>query len=246
MTRGETRLQRMAQIDIHLPPRGAPEPIPPLENGDRLTRAEFERRYEAMPHLKKAELLKGIVYMPSPVRMNRHAEPQFRLITWLGWYELATPGLRGGDNATARLGPEDEPQPDALLMIPRELGGQAMVDADGYLSGAPELAAEVAASSVSYDLHIKFDVYREHGVREYIVWRVQDRAVDWYVLRGDRYERLPAGSDGILRSEVFPGLWLDPEALIARDGPRLIAVLQEGLASPEHAAFVQLLATKPE
>lgn len=232
----------MAQIDTQLPLRCAREPIPHLENGDRLTRAEFERRYEAMPHLKKAELLKGIVYMPSPVRMQRHGESHALLIAWLVNYQIATPGLRVADNTTARMGPEDEPQPDALLMIPRERGGQSTVDVDGYLSGAPELAGEVASSSVSYDLHIKLDVYQEHGVREYIVWRVQDRAVDWFALRGDLYERLPAGTDGIVRSEIFPGLWLDHEALVAEDGARLMAVLQEGLATAEHAAFVERLA----
>jgi Uma2 family endonuclease len=226
-----------------LPPREFPrEAVPPLENGDRLTREEFERRYEAMPHLKKAELLKGVVYMPSPVNLARHGEPQLRLVTWLGLYQLATPGVRGGDNSTVRMGPESEPQPDGLLLIPRELGGQAMVDANGYVVGAPDLAAEVASSSVSYDLHVKLEVYREHGVREYVAWRVGDRAVDWLVLRGDRYEPLAPGPDGILRSEVFPGLWLDPQALVSGDGPRLLAVLQEGLASPEHAAFVQRLA----
>lgn len=214
---------------------------PPLEPHDRLSREEFERRYLAMPHLKKAELLKGIVYMPSPARMDRHAEPQAELVGWLFLYKASTPGLRIGDNATVRLGPEDEPQPDLLLMIPRALGGQSDVDAQGYIAGAPELAAEVASSSASYDRHVKFDVYRAHGVREYILWRVADRAVDWYVLRGEEYEPLAPGEDGILRSELFPGLWLDPAALLAGDSPRLISILQQGIASPEHAQFVKRL-----
>jgi Putative restriction endonuclease len=221
----------------------APEDTPrPLKNGEHLTRAEFERRYEAMPHLKKAELLRGVVFMPSPVRLDRHGEPQGDLVWWLVTYKISTPGVRSGDNTTARMGPEDEPQPDALLMIPRERGGQSWVDAEGYLAGAPELAAEVTASSKSYDLNVKLEVYRAHGVREYLVWRVEDRAVDWFILRQDRYEALAAGADGILRSEVFPGLWLDAEALVAGDLPRLAAVLQEGLASDEHQAFVQRLA----
>lgn len=217
----------------------------PLEPNDRLTREEFERRYEAMPHLKKAELLKGIVHMPSPVGLDHHGEPHALLVTWLGLYMVATPGVQAADNTTMRLGPEDEPQPDALLRIPRERGGQSGVDAEGYLDSAPELAAEVAASSASYDLHVKLDVYREHGVREYLVWRVRDRAVDWFVLRGDRYQPLTPGSDGLLRSEVFPGLWLDPAALVASDGARLVTVLQEGLASPDHAAFIQRLSAPP-
>lgn len=218
-----------------------PAAPPPLEPNDRLTREEFERRYEAMPHLKKAELLKGTVHTPSPVRMDRHGEQHADLVGWLFIYKVSTPGVRAADNTTIRLGREDEPQPDALLMIPRERGGQAAVDEDGYPDAAPELAAEVASSGASYDLHVKLEVYREHGVREYLVWRVGDRAVDWFVLRGGQYELLAAGADGILRSEVFPGLWLDPAALIEGDGQRLIAVLQEGIASPEHAAFVQRL-----
>lgn len=232
----------MAIAEIPKRPAAPAAEIPPLENGDRLTRDEFERRYTAMPQLKRAELLRGIVYMPSPVRLDRHGEPQATLVGWLFLYKAMTPGIRTADNSTVRLGAESEPQPDALLMIPHERGGQASVDSEGYLAGAPELAAEVASSSVSYDLHVKLDVYREHGVREYVVWRVLDRSVDWFVLRGDRYERLAPGPDGVLRSEAFPGLWLAPDALVGDDSARLIAVLQEGIASAEHASFVERLA----
>lgn len=221
--------------DPHAPPPASP---PPLEPNERLTREEFERRYGAMPHLKNAELLRGIVHMPSPVRLDQHGEPHLDLAACIGLYRLATPGVRGGDNSTIRLGPEDEPQPDLLLFIPRERGGQSSVDAEGYLSGAPELAVEIASSSTSYDLHVKLEVYREHGVLEYLAWRVRDRAVDWLVLRGEVYESIFPGADGVLRSEVFPGLWLDPEALTSGDGARLLDTLQKGLASPEHAAFV--------
>ncbi|HET6382839.1 MAG TPA: Uma2 family endonuclease, partial [Armatimonadota bacterium] len=195
-----------------LPSSVRTERVPPLENGDYLTRQEFERRYEAMAHLKKAELLRGVVYMPSPLRLDQHGHPHFELVGWAFLYEAATSGIVGADNSTIRLGPEDEPQPDVLLMIPRELGGQAAIDADGFVDGAPELAIEVAASSVSYDLHVKLEVYQERGVREYVVWRTQDRAIDWFVLRGGVYERLEPRPDGILRSEVFPGLWLEPSA----------------------------------
>src|SRR4029434_1628974 len=95
----------------------SPEAVLPLENGDTLTRAEFERRYEAMPHLKKAELIEGVVYMPSPVRMDQHAEPHIDLATWLGVYRAATPGVRAGAEATVRLGSSSDPQPDALMFI---------------------------------------------------------------------------------------------------------------------------------
>ena len=215
--------------------------VPPLENGDVLTRAEFERRYETMPHLKKAELIEGVVYVPSPVRHQSHGHPHTRLITWLGYYEANTPGVQASDNSTVRLDLDNEPQPDGLLFIDPACGGQAHIDAADYIAGAPELVAEVAASSASYDLHVKLRVYRRNGVREYLVWRVLDQAVDWFVLRAGQYEPLPVDTEGLLRSEVFPGLWLDPAALLRGDLATVLAVVQRGLASPEHAAFVARL-----
>jgi Uma2 family endonuclease len=215
--------------------------IPLLENGDRLTRAEFERRYEAMPQLKKAELIEGVVYVPSPTRLRRHGRPHGRLVTWLGVYEANTPGVEIGDNTTARLDLDNEPQPDALLLIAPEQGGQARISTDDYVEDGPELVGEIAASSASYDLNVKLHVYRRSRVREYVVWRVLDREIDWFVLRRERYDRLPLGADGLLRSEVFPGLWLDPEALVRGDMVRVLAVVQQGIASPEHAEFVRRL-----
>ena len=216
--------------------------LPPLENGDHLTRAEFEYRYEAMPHLKKAELIEGVVYVPSPVRHRWHGHPHGHLITWLGLYEAGTQGIEMGDNTTVRLDLDNEPQPDALLLIQPDRGGQARIDADGFIEGAPELVAEIAASSANYDLHAKLHVYRRNGVREYIVWRVLEEDIDWFVLRAGQYERLPLDTESLLRSEVFPGLWLDPAALVRGDMARVLAVIQQGLASPEHAAFVARLA----
>jgi Uma2 family endonuclease len=219
--------------------------IPPLEAGDEMTAAEFERRYNAMPELKKAELLRGIVYMPSPVRLTQHGEPHSDMIGWLTMYKAFTPGIRGGDNSTVRLDEKNEPQPDILLLVPSSAGGQSTVSGDGYVTGAPELVCEVASSSRSYDLGVKLGVYRDFGVREYVVWRVGDDAIDWFVLRGDRYEPLLGGPDRIYRSEVFPGLWLDSDALIAGDLARVMAVVQQGAGSPEHAAFVRRLAGTP-
>jgi Uma2 family endonuclease len=237
-----------AMNPLRTEPSGWPAPrsaeIPPLEPGDRLTRDEFERRYEAMPHLKKAELIEGVVYMPSPVRMYRHATPQSHLNGWLFAYRVATPGVETGDNATARLDLDNEPQPDALLFIEPGCGGQARISDDDYLEGAPELVAEVASSSVSFDLHTKFNVYRRCAVQEYIVWRVLDRAIDWFVLAGGAYERLAPEADGILKSRIFPGLWLEAEALLSGDVARLMEVLQRGLASPEHGELVARLARK--
>jgi Uma2 family endonuclease len=217
--------------------------IPPLENGDRLSRTEFERRYDAMPHLKKAELIEGIVYMPSPVRLRQHGEPHSYLMGWLVVYKAATPGVRVGDNTTARLDLDNEPQPDGSLLIDPECGGQTRISADGYIEGAPELVLEVASSSASYDLHAKRNVYRRNGVQEYVVWRVLDEAIDWFVLRDGQYECLAPGDDGILRSEVFAGLWLDPSALVRHDLATVLATVQQGVSSPEHAAFVAALQT---
>ncbi len=219
----------------------SPEAVPPLENGDVLTRVEFERRYEAMPHLKKAELIEGVVYVPSPVRHRYHGHQHTHMTGWLGQYEAHTPGVEASDNATVRLDLDNEPQPDVLLFIDPACGGQARIDADGYIEGAPELVAEVASSSASYDLHAKLRVYRRNGVREYIVWRVLDQEIDWFVLRAGQYERVPLDAEGLYRSEVFPGLWLDPAALLRGDLATVLAVVQHGLASPEHAAFATRL-----
>jgi Uma2 family endonuclease len=218
-----------------------PPAILPLEPGDRLTREEFERRYDAMPHLKKAELIEGVVYMPSPVRHSRHSRPHFRLIAWLGTYEAGTPGTEGGDNGTARLDTENEPQPDAYLLIDPACGGQAQISKDDYVEQAPELVAEVASSSASFDLHTKFHVYRRNGVREYLVWRVLEKAFDWFVLQDGEFRPMAPDAKGILHSTIFPGLWLDAAALLLGDMQRVLAVVQQGLATSEHEAFVQQL-----
>jgi Uma2 family endonuclease len=222
------------------PPRSS---IPELENGDRLTRAEFERRYDAMPELKKAELIEGAVYMPSPVRHRRHGRPHIHVATWLGCYEAGTPGVEGGDNGSLRLDLDNEPQPDAYLIIAPNRGGQARIDTDDYIEGAPELVAEVASSSVSYDLGTKLQVYRRNGVREYVVWRVLDQQIDWFVLREGRFDPLELPAEGFFRSTVFPGLWLDTTALLRGDLARVLAVVQDGLKSAEHQEFAARLGT---
>lgn len=216
--------------------------LPPLENGDHLTRAEFERRYAAMPEVKKAELIEGKVYMASPVRIRHHGRPHSCMQGWLFVYDAHTTGVAAGDNSTIRLDFDNEPQPDSLLYIEPDFGGQCRESADGYLEGAPELAVEVAASTAAFDLYEKLNAFRRNGVREYLVWRVLDHEIDWFVLRDERYQRLDPGEDGIYRSEVFPGLWLDVTAMIGGDLQRVLAVLLEGLGSPEHQAFVEFLA----
>jgi len=216
--------------------------IPPLENGDRLTREEFLRRYEAMPGLKKAELIEGVVYVPSPVRHQYHGEPHSSLMGWLFVYRAGTPGVAVSDNSTVNLDLDNAPQPDCLLFIQPEYGGRAKINENGYIEGAPDLVAEVASSSASYDLHDKLEAYRRNRVREYVVWRVLDRQIDWFVLQRERYEPLVAAADGSVRSSVFPGLWLDAAALLRGDLSAVLAVVQQGLSSPEHAAFVAALA----
>ncbi|QEQ00665.1 Uma2 family endonuclease [Thermosynechococcus sp. QKsg1] len=213
-----------------------PVQLPPLENGDRLTRDEFERRYAAMPHLKKAELIEGIVYVASPLRYRSHGQPHLFLITWLGTYCAATPGVEAADAPTIRLDADNEPQPDAILRLSH--GGRSRITADDYIEGAPELVVEIAASSAAYDLHDKLRVYRRNGVQEYLVWCTYDRQIHWFSLEAGEYQPLTADAEGIIRSRQFPGLWLAPEALLAHDLGTVLRVLQQGIATPEHQAFV--------
>jgi Uma2 family endonuclease len=194
-----------------------------------------------MPNVKKAELIEGVVYMPSPVRWNQHAAPHADVIAWLGVYRASTPGVRVGDNGSLRLDLDTEPQPDVAMIIQPSHGGQVRLTPDDYVEGAPELVAEIAASSVALDLKTKLRVYLRNRVREYLVWRVLDQQIDWYVLRGSQYDRLPLNPAGVHQSEVFPGLWLDPAAMVGLDLATVLRVLQQGLASPEHAAFVTKL-----
>lgn len=215
--------------------------IPPLEAGDRLTRAEFERRYEAMPHLKKAELIEGVVYMPAAVRYSRHGRPHNYLGHWLATYVEETPGVDCANDASAKLDLDNMPQPDSMLLILPECGGQCQISDDDYIENAPELVAEVSSSTVSFDLHTKKNVYRRCGVREYIVWRVLDRQIDWFVPSGGEFVRLDADSEGILKSTVFPGLWLNPAALVSGSLKKVTNTLQQGLATTEHAVFVERL-----
>lgn len=215
--------------------------IPPLENGDKLTRHEFERRYHAMPNLKKAELIEGVVYVASPLRIKSHGEPHAYIMTWLGVYKAATPGIGFADNATVLIDTDNEPQPDALLRI--ETGGQSRINKDDYVEGAPELIVEIAASSASYDLHEKLKVYRRNQVQEYLIWRVYDHQFDWFRLQQGEYIQLQPNADNIICSQIFPGLWLDKIALLRGDLGTVLAVLQQGLASPEHENFISRLSS---
>lgn len=225
-------------------PVSAEAPVPRLQNGDCLTRPEFHRRYLAMPELQKAELIEGIVYMPSPVRVNAHSRPHQLINTWLGTYWSATPGTDCGDNGSVFLDLDNEPQPDAFLRIVEAAGGNSQVTEDDYLEGPPELIFEIAASSVSYDLHPKKEAYRRNGVREYVVWRTADRAVDWWKLLQGEYVPLHVDTGGCLHSSGFPGLVLDVTALLEGCLRDVLARLQQGIASPQHANFVAELQSR--
>ena len=220
---------------------GNPPAILVLEPGDHLTRYEFERCYEAMPEQQKAELIDGVVYMSSPVRYATHGQPHAQIMTWLGVYSAATPGCGLGDNASVRLDLANEPQPDGLLRLERDAGGASFISSDGYVEGPPELIAEIAASSASYDLHDKLRIYQRHRVQEYVIWRIYDRQIDWFCLHEGRYGPLPADEAGIVHSRIFPGLWLHGPAMLAGDLAQVLTTLQTGLTSAEHAAFVATL-----
>lgn len=205
---------------IESPPKepNVAEPfIPPLENGAHLSACEFLRRFEAMPELKKAELIQG----------------------WLCNYAIATPGVKAAANSTVRLGPDDVPQPDAFLRILPDHGGRTIIDDKGYLNGALELVVEIAASSASIDTREKLVSYRRAGAQEYLVWRTEDGEVDWWTLEDDEYRRLPCDEAGVIHSRVFPGLRLNPAARLTGDGARLMDSLQEGLRSEKHGEFAR-------
>ena len=233
-------MQNTATIDRPArEPGGAEVFIPPLENGAHLSACEFLRRFEAMPELKKAELIQGIVYMGSPVRTDRHGEPDNLIQTWLGTYAIATPGVKAAANSTVRLGPDDVPQPDAFLRILPDNGGRTAIDDKGYLNGAPELVVEIAASSASIDTREKLVSYRRAGAQEYLVWRTEDGEVDWWTLEDDEYRQLPCEETGVICSRVFPGLRLNPAALLTGNGAKLMDSLQEGLRSKKHVEFAR-------
>jgi Uma2 family endonuclease len=221
--------------------RTQPKTLPPLMDGQHLDQLTFHERYEAMPPDTRAELVGGVVFMPSPMRSD-HGK-QSRIVSgWLDRYERFTPGVEGGDGSTVKLDRGGEPQPDHLLLIAPESGGQCGLDEEGYLTGAPELIVEVARSSRKFDLNAKKTDYERAGVEEYLVVELDPDRIHWFIRRGGHFEDLSPGADGIYRSKVFPGLWLDAVAILARDHDRRDEVLERGLATPEHAAFVAKLA----
>lgn len=216
--------------------------LPWLHAGDHLDQPTFHRRYEAMPSKFRAELVEGVVIVPSPLGCP-HGQSHVQILTWLGYYSMSTAGTKAYDNTTTIIDSQNEFQPDAQLVIPPEFGGRG-VTLGQYVVGAPQLALEVAATSEAYDLFEKFRVYERAGVQEYIVLIVREQEVRWFIRNDQRFERLSADADGILRSIAFPGLWLNTAALFGDNPAEILTTLQAGLADPAHAAFVEQLAAQ--
>lgn len=225
---------------ISKPSPSSARDLPELHSGDRMTREEFHRIYSQLPEDFKAELIGGVVYVASPLKLP-HGTTHLPLGTVLYLYKAGTPGVQAADNTTVRLSDEDEPQPDLFLRILPECGGQSRTTGDEYLAGAPELIVEIAHSSRSIDLHRKRESYEKHGVLEYLVLCLREQQLRWFDLRGGK--ELFATADGIVRPQTFPGLWIDVAALLSDDATKLVNVLNQGLASPEHADFVNRLKT---
>jgi Uma2 family endonuclease len=208
------------------------ESVLPLESGDRLTRAEFHRRYCQHPEITRAELVDGVVYVASPTRFDLHVEQHGVMVTWLGNYALRSPGVRMGDNATVFLPGENEVQPDVLLFRDAP-DGSARITKEHYIAGVPDLIVEVAASSASYDLHDKRRVYEREGVPEYLVWRILEGGFDWLRLQDCVYVPVEPDADGIIESQAFPGLRLNVLKLLAGDfAGALVAASGAGRSGP--------------
>jgi hypothetical protein len=214
-----------------------------LVAGDFLSREEFLKRWEESPQIKFAELIRGVVYMPSPLS-HKHGIYDGSVGGWLFHYAAATPGCESGHNMTWLMPGEETPQPDNSLCIKPEFGGRFRVDKKGLAVGAPEFLAEICLSSTSFDLHQKLEVYEESGVQEYLAVLVRSREVRWHRLTRGRFKVVPTPTDGVHRSKMFPGLWLDVEALLAEDRADILTTLQRGIATPDHAAFVAKLAAQ--
>jgi Uma2 family endonuclease len=211
----------------------------PLENGDHLTRAEFERRYKAMPHLKKAELINGRVFMQAAVRHYGHSEEHLNLAGIFMVYAANTLGTEAGDNGSIRVDDENMPQPDLFVRLDSRIGGQSTIDPDGYVQGIPELAAEISASSASYDLHEKRRIYEQGGIKEYIVWKTLEPGFVFFRNENGVLHENELGTDGVFRSQTFPGLWIDALNLTNRKPAKALKTLQQGLDSSEHAEFIK-------
>jgi Uma2 family endonuclease len=202
----------------------APKLTVELENGAVMTREEFHAAYLNRDELRHVELIEGIVYMPSPIKLESHSEPQALLLVWLRAYARNRPGVRAAGPATIELDGANEPEPDVVLV--RTSPG--WLSQEGYIAKAPELVVEIAGSSRSRDLNQKKRAYERNGVKEYVVWRTGDSAIDWFELREGRYVSRAPSASGRIESREFPGLVLDVPAALALDEDRVLAALRSG------------------
>lgn len=217
------------------------ERIPFLENGDCLDGEEFLRRWEAMPEVKQAELVEGVVFINAAVRFRSHGTPASAVVAWLQFYVAETPGLECGVEATVALDHSNLVQPDVCLLVSPEANGNCSLNEHGILEGSPELIVEISASSANRDLHQKKEVYEKLGVAEYIVWDVEKKEIIWFMNLPEGFLRQSPDKNGLLRSRVFPGLQLRSEDLLNRDLKALQGIVQTGVKSAEHEKFVQTL-----
>ena len=225
--------------------RSTIRPVSLLENGDRLTRDEFERRYAQMSDVE-AERIEGVVYMAAALRYRRHGKPHSYVMGWLNFYAAYTLGVEPADNTTVRLDTDNDPQPDALLRLEEAYGGQSIISDDDYIEGAPELIVEIAASTASYDLHDKLNAYRRNQVQEYLVWLVEDKEFRWYDLQAGNYVLREPDAQGRLYSRCFPGLCLAVRALLAGNMAEVLNEQQAALKSDEYLRFVARLGAKED
>ena len=193
-----------------------------------------------MPEDTRAELIGEIVRLGAR-RTAAQGETSAEALAWLGCYEAATPGVQGLGRVTILLSNYSELEPNACLLLPPSCGGRTWEE-DGYLAGPPEFVVDVAGHDEGYYLNEKCHDYEQAQVREYVVAIVgQNPRVVWFHHTGRGFEELSVSACGEFRSQVFPGLWLDPVALLQLDTGGVQAALERGLASPKQAEFVQSL-----
>ena len=212
--------------------------LPGLITGERMDVEEFLCRWDELPYLKNAELIDGIVYVPSPLSLD-HGSLDTLILWWLTQYAHATPGCKAGNNVTWLM-LDSSPQPDAFLRVLPSRGGQSR-DEKRYCAGAPELAVEICLTSTEVDFGPKLRLYQRAGVREYITIEIFGKRIVWRKLENAVYVAQQIPPDGVLRSQVFPGLWLDVAALWNDDGTKMLAALNAGLSSEDHQLVAERL-----
>ena len=238
-----TTLDDQGSVDPVYPRQVPAESVSPiLFDGQRLDQPTFHELYLRTPEDFRAELIEGVVYvMSSPVNPKRHGRPGFNMALFLNTYSAETPGTVVQGNSTVKLAPDSEVQPDAALLIEPAFGGRTTEDEREYTIGCPELVAEISSTTLPIDLTAKKRLYERAGALEYVVHDVSHRAIHWFSLQDGRFEPMPMDADGLIRSRAFPGLWLDPSALLRADRSAVLRTVRLGLESPEHAVFVRRL-----